>query len=95
METNINGNPVLTGQVIATGIDKIKIKKEGRVEEVQIPVVLLMLDKNQAKAERVRYRLASDKLVLTPGSNVVCETIKWGGDYSGYVVIHQVSGGAK
>jgi len=80
---------------LATGIDKIKVKKDGRIEELQIPVVLLMLDKSQAKAERVRYRLANDKLVLSAGVIVVCETIKWGGEYSGYVVIHKVEGGVK
>ena len=88
---SINGRPVIGGRVVAVGEDKLKISKPGREEIITFQVFSLLLE--NAHVLRARFRLSKDlkNQTVSVGDFVVCEVIKFDGQFDPSVVIHQIN----
>ena len=88
---SINGRPIIGGHVIAVGQDQIKITKPGREEVITFPVFSLLLE--NAHVLRARYRLAKElkNEAVSVGDFVLCEVIKFDGQFDPSLVVHEIN----
>ena len=88
---SINGRPVIGGRVVAVGEDQFVVKKPGREEKITVPVFCLILD--GAHTLRARYRISKDikDQTVSVGDFVLCEVVKYDGQFDPSLVIHQIN----